>query len=343
MRLTCPNCGARYEVDEAMIPPEGRDVQCSNCTTTWFQPGVSEGVSGETDIAPPPEPPSESHREPTRPIPVERPEEAPLQRRELDPDVRDVLREEAARETELRRQEGVMPEHQDEMVLGATPEPEFDDMDDVGSAISGLIADADQIGELQDAPRERARDEAAARYDGQTPGADNAVEAQIAAAAAASAADAAGSRRDLLPDIEEINSTLRATETRSAGDPGASDIDTLVERPRRRTGTRLGFAFAILIFAGLIAVYANAPRIAEAVPQAGPVLQGYVTQVDRLRLWIDDIAQGALTSDDATAAPAVSEAEDPSEGVTPDIVEAEPADDAAAPVAEDENATADAG
>ena len=41
MRLTCPNCGARYEVDDSMIPAEGRDVQCSNCTTTWFQPGVA--------------------------------------------------------------------------------------------------------------------------------------------------------------------------------------------------------------------------------------------------------------------------------------------------------------
>ena len=39
MRLTCPNCSARYEVDDGMIPPEGRDVQCSNCSTTWFQPG----------------------------------------------------------------------------------------------------------------------------------------------------------------------------------------------------------------------------------------------------------------------------------------------------------------
>jgi predicted Zn finger-like uncharacterized protein len=39
MRLTCPNCGARYEVDDALIPPEGRDVQCSDCVTTWFQAG----------------------------------------------------------------------------------------------------------------------------------------------------------------------------------------------------------------------------------------------------------------------------------------------------------------
>ncbi|MGB5871974.1 MAG: zinc-ribbon domain-containing protein, partial [Albidovulum sp.] len=37
MRLICPNCDAQYEVEDAVIPDEGRDVQCSNCGTTWFQ------------------------------------------------------------------------------------------------------------------------------------------------------------------------------------------------------------------------------------------------------------------------------------------------------------------
>ncbi len=37
MRLTCPNCGAQYEVPDEVIPEIGRDVQCSNCGDTWFQ------------------------------------------------------------------------------------------------------------------------------------------------------------------------------------------------------------------------------------------------------------------------------------------------------------------
>jgi predicted Zn finger-like uncharacterized protein len=37
MRITCPNCGAQYEVDPRVIPDIGRDVQCSNCGHTWFQ------------------------------------------------------------------------------------------------------------------------------------------------------------------------------------------------------------------------------------------------------------------------------------------------------------------
>ena len=37
MRLICPNCGAQYEVDDAVIPEAGRDVQCSACGQLWFQ------------------------------------------------------------------------------------------------------------------------------------------------------------------------------------------------------------------------------------------------------------------------------------------------------------------
>ncbi|MEL6701097.1 MAG: zinc-ribbon domain-containing protein, partial [Pseudomonadota bacterium] len=36
VRLICPNCDAEYEVPDSVIPAEGRDVQCSNCGTTWF-------------------------------------------------------------------------------------------------------------------------------------------------------------------------------------------------------------------------------------------------------------------------------------------------------------------
>lgn len=54
MRLTCPNCGAQYEVDNSVIPDEGRDVQCSGCGQGWFQPGkAAQEASLQTPIAPP--------------------------------------------------------------------------------------------------------------------------------------------------------------------------------------------------------------------------------------------------------------------------------------------------
>jgi len=58
MRLVCPNCEAQYDLDDALIPAEGRDVQCSNCATTWFQgpptgkaPADTANTQGEEKIA----------------------------------------------------------------------------------------------------------------------------------------------------------------------------------------------------------------------------------------------------------------------------------------------------
>lgn len=36
MRVTCPTCGAQYEIAGAMLPAPGRHVQCSACHTRWF-------------------------------------------------------------------------------------------------------------------------------------------------------------------------------------------------------------------------------------------------------------------------------------------------------------------
>ena len=48
MRITCPNCRAQYDVDPAMIPEAGRDVQCSSCAHTWFQTRADD-ASMETE------------------------------------------------------------------------------------------------------------------------------------------------------------------------------------------------------------------------------------------------------------------------------------------------------
>ena len=42
MRLTCPNCAAEYEVAAALVPPDGRHVQCTACHTRWFARPVVE-------------------------------------------------------------------------------------------------------------------------------------------------------------------------------------------------------------------------------------------------------------------------------------------------------------
>lgn len=269
MRLTCPNCGARYEVADSMIPPEGRDVQCSNCATTWFQPGRrSDEQQSAADMPPPPvqTPPPAPREEdafadqdadtgtaeaPPPPPPPTPPAEGAPTRPEIDPAIRDILREEAAREARLRQAEADPVESQAEMPL--TPE-------------------------LSPQPTPRMR-----------PDLDAAVDAFDVGKATLGRGVAA---RDLFPDIDQINSTLRDSGDRSAGDADASDIDTLETIPRKRRGVRIGFFLAVALGVGAVALYANADVVAAQVPALAAVTDGYVAAVNGLRFWLDDLAQG---------------------------------------------------
>ncbi|MBF9057793.1 thioredoxin [Rhodobacterales bacterium HKCCSP123] len=268
MRLTCPNCSARYEVADSMIPPEGRDVQCSNCSTTWFQPGrrtdqapqarverpVREAEPATTGTKETPAPESAGSEAATSAdqidTPVEEPTAAPqaaLRRREIDPEVRDILREEAERETRLRQAEAAPVETQGEMPLSEEP-----------------------------------GDDQRARRRAELDAAEDAFNAGALGPAA----------RDLFPDIDEINSTLRDTRDRSHAEVDATDIDTLDSAPRRRRGTRIGFLLAIALAAAAAGIYGNTDRIAEYVPTAAPYLERYEEAVNMARFWLDDIAHG---------------------------------------------------
>ena len=50
MRLTCPNCGADYDIPEGMVPAAGRHVQCSTCHTRWFVRGTARAPASEEQI-----------------------------------------------------------------------------------------------------------------------------------------------------------------------------------------------------------------------------------------------------------------------------------------------------
>lgn len=240
MRLTCPNCSARYEVDDSLIPPEGRDVQCSNCATTWFQPGNRARVD-------PPEAAPAAAAETGAP------------RRDLDPALRDILREEREREEQLRRAAAPVEEEQEEMALDS-PSP----------------------------PITRATD--ADRPENATPDEEIAAIREIVAEEAAGSGRGPGGR-DLFPDIEEINSTLRATTDRSSGDRATSDIDSMDLRPRRRRGFRIGVVMMVLLAGVAIGAYAYRAEIVAALPQAEPFLTPYAEQVDQLRFQLDDLVQ----------------------------------------------------
>jgi predicted Zn finger-like uncharacterized protein len=106
------------------------------------------------------------------------------------------------------------------------------------------------------------------------------------------AAAVAESRRGLLPDIEEINSSLRHSSDRRSTLAHDRDASRAAVDPRDVTtaeprGFGLGFSLTLLIAMLLLALYVFAPVLAEAVPALTPAVDGYVAAVDQLRLMLD--------------------------------------------------------
>ena len=92
-------------------------------------------------------------------------------------------------------------------------------------------------------------------------------------------------RRDLLPDIDEINSSLKSRRGREQAAPD-SELD-------RRKGFRAGFLLMIVLTVLLIFAYAWAPALARAVPALEGPLLVYVDLANSVRDWIDGLIGGA--------------------------------------------------
>lgn len=294
MRLICPNCGAQYEVPDEVIPMSGRDVQCSNCGDTWFQqhPAHAPDISDDADLGPdaqpedpppaaPPAPWEQEHGEsqtdhgqdgddayeddlyeqaPPEHEPQPEPETARPARRGIDPAVADILRQEAERERLARTAPGGI-EMQPELGL-AEPDLSEDERTRQSRARMERLRGTSGPSMPKDAP------EAPDAYAGIDP----------------------SSRRNLLPDIEEINSSLTSTDDRAdtAHYPIAENIDV----PVRRGGFRSGFRLAIITFGLAALVYALAPRLSASLPAAEAPLAQYVTAVDMARGWLDRLVAG---------------------------------------------------
>lgn len=286
MRLICPNCGAKYEVDAAVIPEQGRDVQCSNCGHTWFQQPehkdleTAEELADEAAIA--------QALSNADPLPDTAPDEEPdvegeehsiaVPERELDPEIAKLLREEAEHEVEARKAEAD----------GLETQPEL------GLDTSGQTADRAAAAQARMA-RLRGGEEAG-----------NEAEAALSGGNAA-----IGSRSELLPDVDEINSSLRPSDERPEPEPEPileTEPIEAAERPRRRRGGagRWVFRLIVLMVIVALAVYFLAPQIVEFAPQAEPYLAQYVDAINGLRDQVNPLiiglieqVQGLITGDEA--------------------------------------------
>ena len=190
MRLTCPNCDARYEVPDEVIPAEGRDVQCSNCGDIWFQTHIdsADPIEAAPELTPEhaasddkfdddtEEADTDEHNTPALTDDERSLEPVPAQAA-LESSAKDILREEAELEAQIRAEESGN-------TLESQPDLGLDD--------------------LADETKRRAQEaqDRMARIRGTEPASN--------APAEADPIGVPDSRRGMLPDIEEINSTLHA-------------------------------------------------------------------------------------------------------------------------------------
>ena len=360
MRLICPNCDAQYEVDAALIPAGGRDVQCSNCGNTWFQEAEKavvltaepamvtvaaaeapqehsgdglgaeaaaffsreasavaeaheEEVSAEETFVQANGPDLVSEEAPqfeAAPEPVEAEPLVEVPDEEVEP-TQDLLDE-----TEL---EASVPESEAEATEPEeAAEPQTDDEDEaeedgppprdlprpeLDAAVLGILkaeaereiaarrAEAEAMEsqpELGLSEPDVANDPIGARTR-RLRGVDETESDEVEAAVDNPA------RKALLPDVDEINSTLTANSDRPA--PLPIDREEPVETARkRRSGFRMGFSLVLLATAALIAVYLFAPELGAQFPTLEPSLAAYVDWANGVRQSVDGTLENSINA-----------------------------------------------
>lgn len=327
MRLVCPNCEAKYEVPEDAIPDTGRDVQCASCGHSWFQmrPRPATATPEAAPVAEPagdvaPEPVSlDSEAEP----PVAKPSDDMAEAKTDDlieaPATHDVHQADAASaEWEMTADSAAEPGSADTLIEGDSTGPEADapkpPLDpeaeaepaakDPAPVAAAYAVDESVLAIL----REEAEREAQARRAEARPlesqpdlGLESAMAGRQAPALMATAgtlSDAEresalkpSARRDLLPDVEEINSTLRPSEIASEDESGQAD-----PAQRESRGFRSGFLMVMTLAIIGAVLYVIAPRLSGMVPALDGPLEAYVGVVDGLRLSLDGMMRSATVA-----------------------------------------------
>lgn len=306
MRITCPNCGAQYEVDDALIPEAGRDVQCSNCGKGWFQakhpePAVAtaeaetadERAEAEPEAEVEPSPPPE-HDEPAEIAAAE--ETAPAAHEEEPAATAETIAEPVADAVD----EPALADRESQPSKDSIDDEEAEEDDEppvAAPAVAPRKPDESVLSVLrEEAQREMAqRRQDAGTFESQPDlGLSEPPQRRTGpsdAEIAAGAAVAASARRDLLPDIDEINSTLRPEAMRGAA--ATADGETSPEQGSRR-GFRLGFGLMLMAAAVLIGLYLAAGSLAAAVPALEPALIAYVDAANAFRAWIDGLLSSGV-------------------------------------------------
>ncbi len=283
MRLTCPNCGAKYDIADSVLAKRGRDVQCSNCGKTWYQKAIK--IEPEAAKAEDPKP---KKKEMSKPAPeASEPAEDVIKRAMAGSAEVDALEaERPPTEAELRKKRvaeaitriekhGEETDNQLARDLGEEPEPPS-----IDPAVAAILR---QEAEYE---AEARRQEALEAANGSGKVKRNGV---------------FGTASSKLPRIEDINPTPRIDDDEDDDD----EIDIEMGDPEalpRSSGFRLGFALTVIVFGLMVGVYVFHADLTEVFPALSPVLSDYVGTVDTARMWMTDKMQAVVDNAETTGA-----------------------------------------
>ncbi|MGR3453287.1 zinc-ribbon domain-containing protein [Pseudooceanicola sp.] len=207
---------------------------------------------------------------------VETPPARVVPRRPLSPDVQSVLQAEAAYEAKARARSADPLESQPDLGLGEPETPaqrrERETRERLNRlrGMTAMTASRTATPDPQPAPP--------------APPSEPEAAAPQPVPGEPVTAPGAAPRRDLLPDIEEINSSLGSKGLkRPAPAAEAPEVDT---RAQRR-GFRLGFGLMLLLGAALILYYMHAGWVSDTFPALADTTDAYVEVADMFRVWLD--------------------------------------------------------
>ena len=248
MRIMCPNCDAEYEVDASAIPDIGRDVQCSNCGHAWFQdhPEIAAEAEAEAALYDPPQPLGNT---PSRMDPIV---------------VDDIQLDNDDPETILDLMDLDEPSPLDDATTDLAPKHELDP-----DALRILREEA------QRETAQRAAEKSQPNPDIQVP--DTAATAPIVARRVARLKGIQPQQRDILPDVDSVNTTVVAQDRFAA----------VVAEPAQKAGIDKGFWGVMIVAALALALYAFSPDLTRALPGFAQPLAKYVGFIDGLRDGLD--------------------------------------------------------
>ena len=249
MLLLCPNCGAQYEVPEDHIPKKyGRDVQCSACNHTWFQTHPAQDL------------------QPALRDEADDPGSAKQPSERFDPSLADdpaASSDATAVSTSpqmppLRQKRSLHPSVAG--VLREEAKREVEERGSNGPQASGSSSRSGSSDQARDADMDMQALEALYQNSEQT---------------------AKSTRGALLPDIDEINSTL---STSGAEWPSDSDASKEIAQKGQR---RLGFLVGIAIIVAAAALYYFADTLGDGIPSLQQPLELYQQWINNMRIVLD--------------------------------------------------------